>query len=200
MTLAPPPRPLGFSAVWRGRWRARWRARIDQGVAAWARLAASERRLLALCALVVAAAGSWLVVIEPALVRIERGREALRGLAVAGRELDALLRQAGPASTARPAAVSADALGHWLDAAGLAGRYRIALDESADGGWLITFHRAPAAALAAWLLAGPSPFPLALARVALLRQDEAEDSDPGLAPGEGLAGSVLLRPISRSER
>ena len=54
--------------------------------------------------------------------------------------------------------------------------------------------------LAAWLLAGPAPFPLALTRVDLQRQDQAEAGDPAVAPGEGLAGVVLLSPISRNER
>ncbi|MBB1627372.1 type II secretion system protein GspM [Achromobacter sp. UMC71] len=200
MTLAPPPGSLGGSLAWRGRWRARWRGWHQQGAAAWSRLAAGERRLLALCALVVAGAGSWLAVIEPALTRIERSGEELRRLDAAARDLHALLRQAGPAPAARPAAVSVDALARWLDAAGLAGHYQVVPDESADGAWLITFHRAPAAPLAAWLLAGTAPLPLTLARVALLRQDEAEDASPGQAPGEGLAGSVRLRPILRPER
>ncbi|WP_157838875.1 type II secretion system protein GspM [Achromobacter sp. DH1f] len=212
MTLAPPPGSLGLATVWRGRWRARWRGQVDRGVAAWSRLAANERRLLVLCALVVAGAGSWLAVIEPALGRIERSREELRRLERAGRELQDVLRQAGPAlavvantvantaanasstapSTAPPAAVSADALDRWLAAAGLAGRYHVALE---DGAWRVTFRRAPAGAVAAWLLAGPAPLPLGLAQVALQRQDEAEAADPGAAPGEGLAGSVLLRPL-----
>ncbi|WP_175216463.1 type II secretion system protein GspM, partial [Achromobacter deleyi] len=208
MTLAPPPGSLGLATVWRGRWRARWRGQVDRGVAAWSRLAASERRLLALCAVVVAGAGSWLAVIEPALGRIERSREELRRLERTGRELQDVLRQAGPALavvadtvantaanapfTAPPTAVSADALDRWLDAAGLAGRYQVAWE---DGAWRVTFKRAPAGAVAAWLLAGPAPLPLALAQVALQRQDQAEAADPGVAPGEGLAGSVLLRPL-----
>lgn len=212
MTLAPPPGSLGLATVRRGRWRARWRGQVDRGVAAWSRLAASERRLLVLCAVVVAGAGSWLAVIEPALGRIERSREELRRLERTGRELQDLLRQAGPAlavaadtaantaanasstapSTASSAAVSADALDRWLDAAGLAGRYQVALE---DGAWRVTFQRASAGAVAAWLLAGPAPLPLALAQVALQRQDQAEAADPGVAPGEGLAGSVLLRPL-----
>lgn len=208
MTLAPPPGSLGLATVWRGRWRARWRGQVDRGVAAWSRLAASERRLLVLCAVVVAGAGSWLAVIEPALGRIERSREELRRLERTGRELQDLLRQAGPALAvaadtaantaanapfaAPPTAVSADALDRWLDAAGLAGRYQVALE---DGAWRVTFQRASAGAVAAWLLAGPAPLPLALAQVALQRQDQAEAADPGVAPGEGLAGSVLLRPL-----
>ncbi|MDZ5688664.1 hypothetical protein, partial [Achromobacter xylosoxidans] len=56
------------------------------------------------------------------------------------------------------------------------------------------------APLAAWLLAGPAPLPLALTRVELQRQDEAEPAEPGVAPGEGLAGVVLLGPISPNER
>lgn len=198
MTLAPPPRPLGLTTVWRGRWRARWRGQVERGVAAWSRLTPSERRLLGLCTVVVVAAGCWLAVIEPALARIDRSREELRRLETAGRELQALLRQAGPAPAAPPAAVSAQALGRWLDAAGLAGHYHVAPQGSEDGAWRVTFQRAPAAPLAAWLLAGPSPLPLALAQVALQRQDEVEAADPGVAPGEGLAGSVLLRALPRS--
>ncbi|WP_175221172.1 type II secretion system protein GspM, partial [Achromobacter deleyi] len=172
--LAPPPGSLGLATVWRGRWRAHWRGQVDRGVAAWSRLAASERRLLVLCAVVVAGAGSWLAVIEPALGRIERSREELRRLERTGRELQDLLRQAGPAIAvaadtaantaanapfaAPPTAVSADALDRWLDAAGLAGRYQVALE---DGAWRVTFQRAPAGAVAAWLLAGPAPLPLA---------------------------------------
>ncbi|WYX08585.1 hypothetical protein WJ978_22630 [Achromobacter xylosoxidans] len=42
MTLAPPPRPLGLPALWRGRWRARRQAWQARGVAAWTRLSHSE--------------------------------------------------------------------------------------------------------------------------------------------------------------
>ncbi len=94
MTLAPPPGSFGAPLAWRGRWRARGRGWVQQGTRAWSRLAASERRLLALCALVVAGAGSWLAVIEPALTRIERSGEELRRLDTAARDLHALLRQA----------------------------------------------------------------------------------------------------------
>ena len=124
----------------------------------------------------------------------------MRRLEASARDLEAILRQAGPAPAARQAVVSAETLGRWLDAAGLAGRYELGADESAAGAWRIVFHRAPAAPLAAWLLAGPAPFPLALTRVALQRQDQAEAGDPAVAPGEGLAGVVLLSPISRNER
>lgn len=200
MTLAPPPRPLGLPALWRSRWRARQQAWQARARAAWAGLAANERRLLALCAAVVAAAGCWLAVIEPSLARADRGAQELRRLEASARDLEAILRQAGPAPAARQAVVSAEALGRWLDAAGLAGRYELGADERAAGAWRIVFHRAPAAPLAAWLLAGPAPFPLALTRVDLQRQDQAEAGDPAVAPGEGLAGVVLLSPISRSER
>lgn len=198
MTLAPPPQPLGLSALWRTRLRQRGLAWHARGVAAWSRLTSSEKRLLALCACVVGAALGWLAVIEPSLARIERSQEELRRLEGRARELDALLRQAGPAPAARQATVSAEALGHWLDAAGLAGRYELSSDDA--GAWRVHFQRAPAAPLAAWLLAGPAPFPLALTRVSLQRQDEAEAADPAVAPGEGLAGIVLLSPISRNQR
>ncbi|CUI61564.1 type II secretion system protein GspM [Achromobacter xylosoxidans] len=198
MTLAPPPTPLGLPALWRGRWRARRQAWQARGVAAWTRLSHSEKRLLALCACVVGAALCWLAVIEPSLARIERSRQALRQLEAGARELDAVLRQAGPPPTARQAAVSAETLGRWLDAAGLAGRYEVSAD--AAGAWRIRFDHAPAAPLAVWLLAGPAPLPLALTRVELQRQDEAEPAEPGVAPGEGLAGVVLLGPISPNER
>lgn len=198
MTLAPPPRPLALSTLWLARLRTRGQAWHARGVAAWKRLTPSEKRLLTLCACVVGAALCWLAVIEPSLARIDRSQEELRRLEGRARELDALLRQAGPAPAARQATVSAEALGHWLDAAGLAGRYQLSSDDT--GAWRIRFQRAPAAPLAAWLLAGPAPFPLALTRVALQRQDEAEAADPAAMPGEGLAGVVLLSPISRNER
>ncbi|WZB75702.1 type II secretion system protein GspM [Achromobacter insuavis] len=169
-------RPLGLPALWRSRWRARQQA-WQGGRAAWSGLADNERRLLALCAAVVAAAGCWLAVIEPSLARADRGAEELRRLETNARDLEAVLRQAGPAPAARQAAVSprrwaaGSTRPDWQGATNSA-------PTSAAGAWRIVFHRAPAAPLAAWLLAGPAPFPLALTRVALQRQDQAEPGDP----------------------
>lgn len=207
-------RPLTAAplAAWRVRFAAR-RARVD---AAWIAMAPRERRMVALCVAAVLAALCWLLLIEPALARVERARAELarqRNLSI---ELETLLSRAprdAKAGGATP--VTAEQLRASLAQAGLDA---VEIAAGQGGAWRLAMHGTRAEPLLQWLYLQPARLRLRPGRIEVLREGQVPDATTrpatpvleipgkhapapgGSAPLDQYRVSIELTPVTQNER
>jgi general secretion pathway protein M len=176
-------------------------ARIQRDRAAsarrWQALSARERKGLSLVAIVLGAILVWSVLIDPAMVRLERANAEIPRLQAERAELDALVREAqalgGRAQSVLPAAAQQEGLIASLAAAGLANTVVPTQDE--EGRWQLAVGDAPAPVLMQWLADIVEPIRLRPATV-----DLARVTDAGGRPVPGrLHGTIQLADIAEPE-
>jgi general secretion pathway protein M len=154
------------------RWlRLRTRAQVF-----WSGLALREKRLLIGAGLVLASLLTWLVLVQPALKKIDYWQAETPRLRAQAEALQVLLQD-----VAAPRQADEAALRQALDGAGLQGHYQVqALDA---GGWRLTFDNAPADAVVGWLLGNPRSFSLEVSEARLQRAADAVDNSAGTVSG-----------------
>lgn len=158
------------------------RQHLAKARAAWQGLAPRERRAVALVGVVLATALTWLVLVEPALARIDHWQAETPKLRSQAQALSELLAQA-PQAASNPTQGS-EALRQSLVSAGLGECCEL---QPADAGWQLTWQRAPAEAALDWLTRAPSQHALRVSE-AHLQRDAQDDPD---APST-LSGTLRL--------
>ncbi|MBV4456103.1 MULTISPECIES: type II secretion system protein GspM [Pseudomonas] len=142
----------------------------------WGGLALREKRLLSGAGLVLASLLTWLVLVQPALKKIDYWQVETPKLRAQAAALQVLLQDV---SAPRPG--DETALRQALDNAGLKGHYQLQALE--PGGWRLTFDNAPADAVVGWLLGNPRSFSLEVSEARLQRAMDAVDSSAGTVSG-----------------
>ncbi|WDU65493.1 type II secretion system protein GspM [Pseudomonas poae] len=142
----------------------------------WNGLALREKRLLVGAGLVLASLLTWLVLVQPALKKIDYWQAETPKLRSQAQALLVLLQGVGAPRHADEAA-----LHQALDGAGLQGHYQLQALE--PGGWRLTFDNAPADAVVGWLLGNPRSFSLEVSEARLQRAVDAVDSSAGTVSG-----------------
>ena len=154
--------------------RARWARMLD----GWRRLAPRERQMLGGGALVLGSLMFWLLLIEPALKKIDYWQIETPKLRSQAQALELLLQEAGANAQPPGGPGLEQALRQNLDAFGLDTHYQLQAVAGANGrGWQLTFEQAPADAVLDWLLGGPQHFSLHVIEVHLQRAGEAQTED-----------------------
>lgn len=154
----------------------KWRQVRSQAQVFWSGLALREKRLLIGAALVLASLLTWLVLVQPALKKIEYWQAETPKLRAQAAALQVLLQD-----VAAPRHGDEAALRQALDGAGLQGHYQLqALDA---GGWRLTLENAPADAVVSWLLGNPHSFSLEVSEARLQRAPDAVDNSAGTVSG-----------------
>jgi len=154
----------------------RWLRLRTQAQVFWSGLALREKRLLIGAGLVLASLLTWLVLVQPALKKIDYWQAETPRLRAQAEALQVLLQD-----VAAPRQADEVALRQALDSAGLQGHYQVqALDA---GGWRLTFDNAPADAVVGWLLGNPRSFSLEVSEARLQRAADAVDNSAGTVSG-----------------
>ncbi|KAE9651223.1 type II secretion system protein M [Pseudomonas sp. PB105] len=154
----------------------KWHRMRGQTQVFWNGLALREKRMLVGIGLVLASLLTWLVLVQPALKKIDYWQAETPKLRAQAAALQVLLQDV---TAPRPADEAA--LRQALDSAGLQGHYQLqALDA---GGWRLTFDNAPADAVVGWLLGNPRSFSLEVSEARLQRAPDAVDTSAGTVSG-----------------
>ena len=154
----------------------KWRRLRGQAQGFWRGLALREQRLLSGASLVLAGVLTWLVLVQPALKKIDYWQAETPKLRAQAAALQVLLQ-----GVAAPRHADESALRQALDSAGLQGRYQLRGLET--GGWRLTFDNAPADAVVDWLLGNPRAFSLEVSEARLQRSADAVDNSAGTVSG-----------------
>ena len=142
----------------------------------WNGLALREKRLVSAAGLILASLLTWLVLVQPALKKIDYWQVETPKLRAQAEALQILLQ-----GVAAPRQADEVALRQTLDNAGLQGRYQLqALDA---GTWRLTFDKAPADAVVGWLLGNPREFSLEVSEARLQRAADVIDNSAGTVSG-----------------
>ena len=142
----------------------------------WSGLALREKRMLVGAGLVLISLLTWLVLVQPALKKIDYWQAETPKLRSQAQALHVLLQD-----VAAPRLADETSLRQALDGAGLQGRYQ--LQALAPGGWRLTFDNAPADAVVSWLLGNPRSFSLEVSEARLQRAMDAVDNSAGTVSG-----------------
>ena len=111
----------------------KWQQMRSQSHVFWTGLAVLERRMLAGAGLILASLLTWLVLVQPALKKIDYWQVETPKLRSQAEALQVLLQ-----GVAAPRQADETALRQALDGAGLQGHYQ--LQALAPGGWRLTFE------------------------------------------------------------
>ncbi|PIB51274.1 general secretion pathway protein GspM [Pseudomonas sp. 2588-5] len=142
----------------------------------WRGLALREKRMLGAAGLVLASLLTWLVLVAPALKKIDYWQAETPKLRAQAEALQVLLQD-----VAAPRPSNETALRQALDSAGLRGHYH--LQALAPGGWSLTFDNAPADAVVGWLLGNARSFSLEVSEARLQRALDTVDNAAGTVSG-----------------
>ncbi|WP_460136692.1 type II secretion system protein GspM [Pseudomonas sp. S1_E04] len=154
----------------------KWRRLRGQAHVFWNGLALREKRMLAGAGLVLASLLTWLVLVQPALKKIDYWQAETPKLRAQAAALQVLLQD-----VAAPRVADDNALRQALDSAGLQGHYQLQALES--GAWRLSFDNAPADAVVGWLLGNPRSFSLEVSEARLQRAPDAVDTSAGTVSG-----------------
>ena len=154
----------------------KWQQMRSQSQVFWTGLAVRERRMLAGAGLILASLLTWLVLVQPALKKIDYWQVETPKLRSQAEALQVLLQ-----GVAAPKTADETTLRQALDGAGLQGRYQ--LQAEAPGGWRLTFDNAPADAVVDWLLGNPRSFSLEVSEARLQRRLDTVDNSAGTVSG-----------------
>ncbi|NMX56682.1 type II secretion system protein GspM [Pseudomonas sp. WS 5146] len=154
----------------------KWQQVRSQSHVFWTGLAVRERRMLAGAGLILASLLTWLVLVQPALKKIDYWQVEIPKLRSQAEALQVLLQ-----GVAAPRQADDSALRQALDGAGLQGHYQ--LQALAPGGWQLTFENAPADRVVDWLLGNPRSFSLEVSEARLQRAQDAVDNSAGTVSG-----------------
>ncbi|WP_395607912.1 type II secretion system protein GspM [Pseudomonas sp. B22129] len=154
----------------------KWHRLRSQSRQFWNGLALREKRMLSGAGLVLASLLTWLVLVQPALKKIDYWQVETPKLRAQAEALQVLLQ-----GIAVPRQADETTLRQALDNAGLQGRYQ--LQALAPGGWRLTFDNAPADAVVGWLLGNPRSFSLEVSEARLQRAEGAVDNSAGTVSG-----------------
>ncbi len=154
----------------------KWHRMRSQSQAFWNGLALREKRMLSGAALVLAGLLTWLILVQPALKKIDYWQAETPKLRSQAEALQVLLQ-----GVAAPRPADEAALRQALDGAGLQGRYQLqALDA---GSWRLRFDNAPADAVVDWLLGNPRSFSLEVSEAHLQRAGDTVENSAGTVSG-----------------
>ena len=142
----------------------------------WGGLALREKRLLSGAGLVLASLLTWLVLVQPALKKIDYWQAETPKLRAQAAALQVLLQD-----VAAPRRADEAAMRQALESAGLQGHYQLQALE--PGGWRLTFDNAPADAVVGWLLGSPRSFSLDVSEARLQRAPDGVDNSAGTVSG-----------------
>ena len=142
----------------------------------WNGLALREKRMLSGVGVLLAGLLTWLILIQPALKKIDYWQAETPKLRAQAEALQVLLQ-----GFAAPRQADEATLRQALDSAGLQGHYQ--LQAQAPGGWHLTFDNAPADAVVDWLLGNPRSFSLEVSAARLQRAGDAVDNSAGTVSG-----------------
>ena len=148
----------------------------NRAQAFWRGLAPREKHLLIGAGLVLASLLTWLVLVQPALKKIDYWQVETPKLRSQAEALQVLLQ-----GVAAPRQADDNALRQALDGAGLQGHYQ--LQALAPGGWRLTFEKAPADLVVDWLLGNPRSFSLEVSEARLQRAPDTVDNSAGTVSG-----------------
>lgn len=154
----------------------KWQQVRSQSQVFWTGLAVRERRMLAGAGLILASLLTWLVLVQPALKKIDYWQVETPKLRSQAEALQVLLQ-----GVAAPRQADETALRQALDGAGLQGHYQ--LQALAPGGWRLTFEKAPADLVVDWLLGNPRSFSLEVSEARLQRAPDTVDNSAGTVSG-----------------
>ncbi|WP_339453417.1 type II secretion system protein GspM [Pseudomonas sp. JAI120] len=154
----------------------KWLRLRTQAQVFWSGLALREKRLLIGAGLVLASLLTWLVLVQPALKKIDYWQAETPRLRAQAEALRVLLQD-----VAAPRQADETALRQALDTAGLQGHYQLQVLDA--GGWRLTFDNAPADAVVGWLLGNPRTFSLEVSEARLQRAADAVDNSAGTVSG-----------------
>ena len=143
----------------------------------WKALAPREKTMLSGAAVFLASLLVWLSLIQPTLKNIDYWQVETPKLRAQSQALALLLRE-----VTTPVGLDLEhSLRQSLDAAGLAGHYRL---QAQDLSWQLTLDAAPADAVLGWLLSDPRQFSLDVVEARLQRAGEASaDNTAGTLTG-----------------
>ncbi|MHC8327172.1 type II secretion system protein GspM [Pseudomonas sp. LB1P83] len=168
------------------KYRARWQHFNSRTRQLWQGLALREKRMVGSTAVVLAGLASWLLLIQPALKKIDYWQAETPKLRTQTETLEVLLREVARPVDGQSLELS---LRQNLDASGMAGHYQLQPPETATPqAWHLTFEAAPADAVIGWLLGNPRQFLLEVVEVRLQR---AGDPLPNDTAGT-LSGTVRM--------
>lgn len=142
----------------------------------WNGLALREKRMLSGVGVLLAGLLTWLILVQPALKKIDYWQAETPKLRAQAEALQVLLQ-----GVAAPRQADEATLRQALDSAGLQGHYQ--LQAQAPGGWHLTFDNAPADAVVDWLLGNPRSFSLEVSEARLQRAGDAVDKSAGTVSG-----------------
>ena len=142
----------------------------------WSGLALREKRLLGGAGLVLASLLTWLVLVQPALKKIDYWQAETPKLRAQAAALQVLLQD-----VAAPRQGDESTLRQTLDGAGLQGHYQLQALEPT--GWRLTFDNAPADAVVGWLLGTARSFSLEVSEARLQRSLDTVDNSAGTVSG-----------------
>lgn len=142
----------------------------------WSGLALREKRLLGGAGQILASLLTWLVLVQPALKKIDYWQAETPKLRAQAAALQVVLQD-----IAAPRPSDETALRQALDSAGLQGHYQLQALE--PGGWRLTFDNAPADAVVGWLLGNPPSFSLEVSEARLQRVEDAVNHSAGTVSG-----------------
>ena len=154
----------------------KWQRLRSQSHVFWSGLALREKRMLSGAGLVLASLLTWLILVQPALKKIDYWQAETPKLRAQAEALQVLLQ-----GVAAPKPADEAALRQALDSAGLQGHYQ--LQAQAPGGWRLSFDNAPADAVVDWLLGNPRSFSLEVSEARLQRVPDAVDNSAGTVSG-----------------
>ncbi|WP_158215436.1 type II secretion system protein GspM [Candidimonas nitroreducens] len=163
--------------------------------AAWQQRTLRERRLLSGAALLLAALLLWQAGLRPAIDTIRDARRQLPVLQAQAAQLHTVIIEAQALGRRRastlPAGATAQALQAGLHNAGLneVGHFSAQPNAAADAAqWRISFTRAPAGKVMAWLAGLPAIAQVQVKALELARSTVAGREQPGLLDGDVLLG------------
>ncbi|OLF54039.1 type II secretion system protein GspM [Pseudomonas chlororaphis] len=158
-----------------GRYRERWQRQLAQARLYWNGLALREQRLLSGAAVVLGGLLVWLLLIEPALKKIDYWQAEIPKLRSQAEALEVLLHEAGGPRGGDTGQDLEQSLRQTLDAAGLQGVYQLQASGEGDAAaWHLSFQEAPADAVVGWLLGNPRQFSLEVMEARLQRAGPAD--------------------------
>jgi general secretion pathway protein M len=162
---------------------------------AWQQRSARERRLLSVAALLLAALLLWRIGLRPALDTIRHARQQLPVLQAQAAQLSTVIIEAQALGRQRigtlPADATAQALQEGLHGAGLDGVSQFSALPGAAAGkaqWRVSFTRAPAGRVMAWLAGLPAIAQVQVGALGLARSVVDGRERPGLLSGEVMLG------------
>ena len=142
----------------------------------WSALALREKRMLSGAGRILGALLTWLVLVQPALKKIDYWQAETPKLRAQAEALQVLLQ-----GIAAPRPADESALRQALDSTGLQGHYQ--LQAQAPGSWRLSLDNAPADAVLGWLLGNPRSFSLEVSEARLQRVPDAVDNSAGTVSG-----------------